>query len=577
MNTSARSGIAELNAARRTGIGLLAMAFAFSIVVNALMLVGPLYMLQVYDRVLASRSVETLVALSALVTLLYVLMAVLDYARGRVMARVGARFQTELDGRLFDIALARSTNPQERAASGAALKDLDSVQGLFVSPILLALMDMPWTPVFVAAIFLFHPVLGWLAVVGAGIIVVLALLNQLFTLERTRKSQIQTQQAHMFAEHARQGSEVALSQGLAGNMRKRYLRQRNEALVATMAANDWTGSFTSATKAFRLFMQSAMLGVGAYFVILGEMTGGSMIAGSILLGRALAPIEQAMGNWPVLQRARAGWANLARFLASAPPVAQRTSLPIPAPTLQATSLAIVPPGGRVPTVRNLSFSIGPGQALGVIGRSGSGKSSLARTLCGYWRVAGGEVRLGGATLEQYDPEALAQHVGYLPQTVTLFAGTVSENIARMSLVPDDIAVVTAAKRANAHEMIMQLPDGYDTYLDGNENQLSGGQRQRIALARALYGNPVLLILDEPNSMLDAEGSEALNETVREFKQSGRSVIIMTHRPKAIAECETLMVMENGAMAAFGPRDKVMEETLSNAEPVRRSLERKVAF
>ena len=275
------------------------------------------------------------------------------------------------------------------------------------------------------------------------------------------------------------------------------------------------------TKTFRMFLQSAVLGLGAYYVLKGEVTGGAMIASSIMLGRALAPIEQAMGQWPVLQRAKAGWESLGRYLATVPQAPVKTELPVPPALVTVSSLTVVPPGSKVPTLRNISFQLRPGQALGVIGRSGSGKSTLARALLGYWPPAAGEIRLGGATLDQYDPERLGQHIGYLPQAVTLFSGTVAENIARMAQNPDPAAVIAAAKSANAHDIITSLPNGYDTVLSGAENQLSGGQRQRVALARALYGNPVLLILDEPNSALDPEGSEALNLRGAEFKAAGR--------------------------------------------------------
>ncbi|MCV2881853.1 type I secretion system permease/ATPase [Actibacterium sp. XHP0104] len=576
MSPQSPQGPAELIAARKKGMVLLVWAFVFSIFVNLLMLTGPLYMLQVYDRVLASRSVETLVALSVLITALYGLMGMLDYARGRVMARVGARFQSELDARVFEASLRRSNDPKDRPISTAALRDLDGIREMFTSPVLLAVMDMPWSPLFIAAIFMFHPAMGWLAVGGAAVIVVLALSNQILTQKRVRSAQIATQKTHAFADQARLGSEVVLSQGLRSNMLHRYLHLRNAALRDNIAAADWTGSFASVTKSFRLFLQSAMLGAGAYYVIQGHLTGGSMIAGSILLGRGLAPIEQAMGNWPVLQKARAGWQSLSSYLSAVPPMPHRTELPKPKAHLKVANLTVLPPGTRTPTLRSLSFTVEPGQALGVIGRSGSGKSTLARALSGYWPLAGGEVRLGGATLDQYDPEHLGRHIGYLPQSVTLFSGTVAENIARMSPNPDARAVIEAAKRSNAHDMITHLSDGYDTFIDGNDNTLSGGQRQRIALARALYDDPVLLILDEPNSMLDSEGSVALNNTVREFKTLGRSVIVMTHRPQAIAECEMLLVLDRGVVAAYGPRDEVLEKTISNVHPVRKSLGRKVA-
>ncbi|WP_135502480.1 type I secretion system permease/ATPase [Roseovarius aestuariivivens] len=577
MTGPVQAGFPELYAARRRGMALIIWAFVFSIFVNLLMLTGPLYMLQVYDRVLASGSLETLTALSILVGALYLLMAVLDYARGRIMARVGARFQTALDGRLFEATLHRSANPREHAAATAALRDLDSVQSLFVSPVLLALFDMPWTPIFIAAIFIFHPMLGWLAVAGGVILVAVALANQRLTGDRVRRGQAASQRAQSFADQVRSGSEIALSQGMSGHMRRRYVRMRNAALEQNIAANDWSGTFTSFTKSFRLLLQSAMLGAGAFLVIRGQLTPGSMIAGSILLGRALAPIEQSMGNWPVFQRARSGWQSLGAFLRQVPQLPELTDLPVPEARLTAKGMTIIPPGQKKPTLRNVSFELRPGEALGVIGRSGSGKSTMARALSGYWPLAAGEVRLGGATLDQYSPEKLGQHVGYLPQAVSLFAGTVAENIARMELQPSSEMVVKAAKQANAHDMIMQLPEGYNTFLDGNENQLSGGQRQRIALARALYGDPVILILDEPNSMLDAEGSDALNRTVRSIKESGRAVMVMTHRPAAIAVCDLLMVVEKGVATAFGPRDEVMAEKLKNVEPLRQTMKSRVSF
>lgn len=565
------AGIEELRAARRLGRGLLWAAFVFSLLVNLLGLTGSLFMLQVYDRVLSSRSVETLVALFLLISGLYLLTALLDYARGRAMARVGARFQSALDRRVFEATLRRSSNPAERAVPASALRDVDAVQQLFSSPVLLALMDMPWAPFFMASLFLFHPMLGWAGLAGGAILVALTVANQMITAGRVTQAQTAAQATYFFAEQVRTGAEVVLSQGMRGAMSRRWVARRNEGLARSLSANDWTGSFTAFTKTFRMYLQSVMLAIGAYYVLKGETSAGAMIASSILLGRGLAPIEQALGQWPLVQRAQGGWASLARYLAATPINPEVTRLPVPAAALAVRGVMVAAPGTRTATIRNISFTLDPGQALGVIGLSGSGKSTLARALLGYWPLAGGEIRLGGATLDQYDPEDLGRHIGYLPQSVTLFAGTVAENIARMTESPDAEAVVAAAKRSNAHEMILRLPEGYDTRLEGNDSQLSGGQRQRIALARALYGDPVLLILDEPNSALDAEGSEALNLAVRQFKAAQKSVIIMTHRPIAIAECDVLLVMEGGLITAMGPRDQILAQVLTNAAPVRDTL------
>ena len=434
-------------------------------------------------------------------------------------------------------------------------------------------MDIPWTPVFIAAIFIFHPMLGWLAVAGGTTLIILALLNQLLTHRKVAMAQSASARANAFSEQARQASEVVRSQGMHSDGSLRWMGQRIDALRQTIKASDWTGSFTALTKSLRLFLQSAMLAVGAYYVHQGELTAGAMIAGSILLGRALAPIEQSIGQWPMIERARTSWSSLSQFLDAVPPEEPRTKLPQPTAKMPVKGLTAMPPGASAPTLRNVTFDVQPGEALGVIGKSGSGKSTLAKALLGLWPPMAGEIRLGGATLAQFDPDDLGQHIGYLPQDVTLFNGSVAENIARMNRSPDAQAVIAAAKKANAHELILSLQDGYDTFLEGNDSQLSGGQKQRIALARALYGDPVLLILDEPNSALDSDGTEALNAAVRELKTQNKSVLIMTHRPMAISECERLMVIENGQVAKIGSQEEVLKSMVKNANAIKRGIGR----
>jgi ATP-binding cassette subfamily C protein len=556
---------------RNQSVSFLGVAFLFSIFVNLLMLTGPLFMLQVYDRVLSSRSVETLTALFLLVGLLYGLMAMLDYARGRIVARFGAKFQSSLDERVFDGTIRRALYPQIRSAPATALRDLEAVRSLCASPVFLAVMDIPWTPVFLAAIFLFHPLLGWLAVAGGSLLIVIALLNQILTKQKVAEAQVASGRANAFAEQARQAAEVVRSQGMQGDVAQRWLSQRSNALSQSISASDWTGSFTSLTKSLRLFLQSAMLALGAWLVLRNEMTAGAMIAGSILLGRALAPVEMAVGQWGLIENARTAWSRLGTFLDETPPEQAKTKLPVPEARLVAKGLTVIPPGVQKPTLRNASLLLEPGKALGVIGKSGSGKTTLAKALLGLLTPAAGEIRLGGATLDQYAADDLGHYIGYLPQQVTLFNGTVTENIARMSQRPDDAAVVAAAKKANAHELIMSLEKGYDTFLEGNDSQLSGGQKQRIALARALYGDPVLLILDEPNSALDADGTEALNRAVRSLKKSGKAAIIMTHRPQAISECDDLIVVEKGQIVKAGSRDEVLGSMVQNAGAIKRHL------
>lgn len=527
-----------------------------------LMLTGPMYMLQVYDRVLGSRSEETLVALSLLVAFLYGTMGILDYSRGRIMARVGARFQATLDRRVFDAMVRRSAiGPDAKAQTG--LSDLESVQRLMSSPVLMAFFDLPWTPIFLAGIALFHPWLGMLAVAGGVLLVVITLANQLMSRKPLQQANMSSHRSMIMSDEIRNEAEMIQSMGMREAACDRWQQGRDTSLFETMKATDVGGTFTSLTKSLRLLLQSAMLGLGAYLVLQNEVTPGAMIAASILLGRALAPIELVIGQWALVQRASRGWSNLADLLEQVPPEPKRTELPKPRAKLSVQALTIVPPGDTRAALKSVSFDVEPGQAVGVIGPSGSGKSTLARALTGVWRPAGGAIRLDGASLEQYAPTVLGQQIGYLPQRVQLFSGTIAENISRLAGEPDSEKVVAAAKKAAAHEMIVSFPDGYDTQVAVNGGKLSGGQMQRIGLARAMYDDPVIVILDEPNSNLDNDGSMALNQAIRNLKADGRSVLIMAHRPAAIQECDTLLVLNGGTRTAYGPKDKILREMVSN--------------
>ncbi|MCL4188311.1 MAG: type I secretion system permease/ATPase [Rhodobacteraceae bacterium] len=557
------AGRAELGAARSRGRGLLWPVFLFSVFVNLLTLTGPLFMLQVYDRVLASRSEATLVALMALVTFLFLMMGLIDHARGRVMARFGARFQDGLDRRVFAASLRRMAAVQGDPAAIAAQRDLEAVQRLIGSPTLLALFDAPWTPVFLAAIFLFHPWLGVLALAGGAVLVLLTLLNQSATRAPMAEATMATLEAERFADQIKAEAETVQSLGMRGAAFDRWQAARGRALARTVALTDRAGAYAVASRTFRLFLQSAMLGLGAWLVLRSELSAGAMIAASILLGRALSPIEQAIGQWGSVQRAQEAWGRLAELLGTVPAEPPRMALPRPRALLEVQNLTVVPPGETQAALRMVSFRVDPGQAVGVIGPSGAGKSTLARAITGVWRPAGGKIRLDGATLDQYDPDALGALIGYLPQRVTLFDGTIAENIARLRADADPAQVVSAARKAAAHEMILRLPQGYDTRVATHGGRLSGGQIQRIGLARALYGDPVLLVLDEPNSNLDNDGSMALNAAIRAMKAEGRSVMIMAHRPAAIQECDMLLMLEDGARRAFGPRDQVLREMVRN--------------
>jgi ATP-binding cassette subfamily C protein len=564
VSTKPNDGREELRSARRQSRPLYWFVGIFSFFANMLMLTGPIYMLQVYDRVLGSRSVETLVALSILVAFLYGMMGILDYSRGRIMARVGARFQARLDRRVFDAMIRRSSvAPDPNAQTG--LSDLESVQRLISSPVLMTVFDIPWTPMFLFGIALFHPWLGMLAIGGGAILVLITLLNQMFSRGPVMKANVASHRSNLMSEEIRNEAEMVQSMGMRKAAFERWKTGRDNSLVETVSAGDVGGTFSSLTKSLRMFLQSAMLGLGAYLVLQNAITAGTMIAASILLGRALAPIELAIGQWALVQRGFKGWKNLSELLSEVAPEAPRTALPKPRARLDVQNLTVLPPGETRAQLKNISFKIEPGQAMGVIGPSGAGKSTLARALTGVWRAAGGTIRLDGATLDQYDPEVLGRHIGYLPQRVQVFDGTIAENIARLSPEPDDAKVIAAAQKAAAHEMILQFPDGYDTRVRAGGGRLSGGQMQRIALARALYDDPVIVILDEPNSNLDNEGSMALNHAIRQIKAEGRSVLIMAHRPAAIQECDTLLVLDQGTRVAFGPKDQVLRDTVANAQ------------
>lgn len=510
---------------------------------NLLGLTGSLFMLQVYDRVLPSRSEPTLLLLLVLVVGLYGAMGLLDLIRGQVGARIGAALQSDLDEPVFRATLAPPPSALKEAAT--ALYDLEAVRRFLSSPLAFAIFDLPFAPMFLAAIFLFHPAMGWLATGGGVVLVILMLANQRSSRAPSEVASRTAAGSVRIAEQIRTNADTVRSLGMAGTAVARWRKERDSALIAEITLSDRNGSFGSVVKALRLFLQSAMLALAAWLVIQGDMTSGGMIASSILMGRALAPIEQLVGGWSSVVRAGKGWTSLKTLMATVQSQAPLTRLAPPKARLAVTELTVVPPGETKPTLARLSFGIEPGQALGVIGESAAGKSSLARALVGLWRPAAGEIRLDGARLDQYGSDDLARYVGYLPQDVVLFDGTVSENIARLQERPDSESVIRAATLAGAHQMILGLPKGYDTPVGQTGTKLSGGQKQRIALARALYHDPVIVVLDEPNSNLDAPGSDAINAAIRQMKAQGRIAIIMAHRPAALAECDLLLMLKNG--------------------------------
>ena len=469
----------------KTGLAGVAL---FTGVVNILMLTGPLFMLQIYDRVLASHSTATLFVLFLIMVFMFVLMGILDHVRGRVLARIGAGFQARLDDRVFATVLRQAEVPKLRERPSGALRDLASIQSLLGSAGTGAVFDVPWAPLYIAVMFLFHAWLGWFAVAGTLLVLILAVLNQWQTKKPQAEAGRMAAEAEARTEAARKAIETVRGLGMTAAVSAQWKEARTAALKAAIAASDAGGGLAAATKAVRMLLQSAILALGTWVVLRGELTGGAMIAGSILLGRALAPVEQLVGHWPQYQKALSGWRELGKLLAAMPPEPPRMALPRPEPSLQVQDLIVVPPGETQPTLRGVSFAAGAGDAIAVIGPSASGKSSLARALAGVWPAARGEIRLAGADLPQYERDQLGAWLGYLPQEVHLFGGTVAQNVSRFSPDAKPEAIIAAAQQAAAHELILSLPQGYDTLLTKAAGHVRR-QRQRIGLARACSAIP----------------------------------------------------------------------------------------
>ena len=450
------------------------------------------------------------------------------------------------------------------------MRDLASIQTTLASPGMGAVFDLPWTPLFILFIlvlFLFHPWLGWFALAGGATVLLLALLNQARSKGPQAKPAGLAAQADARTEATRRAIETVRGLGMTRAMTRSWHTARDAALETAMTASDTSGALTASTKATRLLLQSAILGLGAFLVLRGELTAGAMIAGSILLGRALAPVEQVVGHWPQFQRAMTAWKDLSKLLDALPVERERIELPRPNARLDVKDLIVVPPGETTPVLQGITLSAEPGDAIAVIGPSASGKSSLARALVGLWAPAKGEVRLGGADLHQYDRDQLGRYLGYLPQEAVLFSGSVAQNIARFEENATSEAIIKAATMAGAHDLILGLPEGYDTVITEGGGRLSGGQRQRIGLARAFFGDPEVLVLDEPNASLDDPGIQALNRAIANARKAEKVVLVMSHRPSALAECNKVMIVEGGQMRAFGPRDEVLNRFVRPVQSV----------
>ncbi len=554
-------------AARRSRVLYIAIGL-FTAVINLLALSGSMYMLQVYDRVIPSRSIPTLVGLSILMIGLYVISGVLDLIRVRLLSRVAARFDQDLREPVYQAILLLPLKQRAGADALQPMRDLDTIRAYLSSLGPTAIFDIPSIPLYLAIIFILHPLLGILATAGAIVLVALNFLAEMRTRKPGLDAAASSGARHRFAETSRRNAESIRALGMSERMAKAWTKVTTKHLDDHLAASDVAGSLSSVAKVFRMVLQSALLGLGAYVVVKGEATGGVMIAASIMASRALAPIETAIAYSKGLQASRQARERLKKLLTAMPNEQSAMALPAPVASLAVQGIWIGAPGDPKPILQGVSFELPAGAAVGVIGPSASGKSTLARALVGLWAPMPqrGSIRLDGAALDQWAPDDLGRHIGYLPQDIELFEGTIAENIARFDPDATSDAILKAAKIAGVHELVLQLPAGYGTRIGEGGATLSAGQRQRIALARALYGDPFLVVLDEPNSNLDSPGEAALAAAILTVRKRKGIVVVIAHRVSVLAGVNFALAMANGQVRAFGPRDEVLKKVTAPPQP-----------
>lgn len=536
----------------------------FSFLINMLMLVPTIYMLQMYDRVLGSRNELTLIMITLITVGLFLLLAGLEWVRSRILVRVGAQFDAALNSRVFNAAF--ETNLRTNGANaGQALSDLTNIRQFITGNGLFAFFDAPWFPIYLIVIFILHPVLGWFSIGGAVIAIVLTLVNEWATRGPLSQANAAAITSNNYATNNLRNAEVIEAMGMLDNLRARWYKRYKDLLALQSVASDRAGTISAFSRFIRITQQSLILGLGAYLVIKQQMSPGGMIAGSILMGRALAPVDMLIGSWKNLISSRGALERLEKMLNQFP--AHKETMPLPAPkgNLTVESVLAAAPGSNVPILKGVSFALNQGEALAIIGPSAAGKSTLARLLVGVWPAATGKVRLDGADVFAWNKLELGPHIGYLPQDVELFEGTIAENIARFGEI-DHEKVIEAAQLTGVHDMILHFPQGYDTPIGVSGGFLSGGQRQRIALARAVYGNPSLIVLDEPNANLDDVGEAALLKAVEALRQAGSTVVLITHRTNIISSVNKILLLRDGQVAAFGPRDDVLKALAQAARP-----------
>jgi ATP-binding cassette subfamily C protein EexD len=526
--------------------------------VNTLMLAPTFYMIQVSGRVVPSSSTSTLIMLTLILTVLMVTLGSLEWVRSRIMVRISNRLDILLSRDVYRASFRKALSSGGMDASAQSLNDLTSLRQFLTGSGLFAFFDAPWLPIYTAVMFLFHPWFGWMTVGAAVVLVFLAYLNHRYTSNALAEANKQSITANLHTTKNLRNAEVIESMGMLDTLMSRWATRQRRVLVLQSAASDQGGILTSVSKTFRNWAQSMMLAAGAYLVITHEINPGLMMAGSLLLGRALSPIDQMIGSWKGFVAARMQYQRLNETLEKLNAEPERMSLPDPEGHVQVESLVVAPPGAKAPVIRNISFVAPAGSIVGIVGPSAAGKSTLARALLGIWSPQHGKVRLDGADISAWDKRELGPHLGYLPQDIELFEGSIGDNIARFAKV-DPEQVVLAARIAGVHELILQLPDGYDTVIGTDGVNLSGGQRQRIGLARAVYGSPRLIVLDEPNSNLDEVGERALGVALQKIKETGATVFIISHRPNILSRLDRIMVLNAGTLSMYGARDQVIAE------------------
>lgn len=538
------------------GVGVVSMA------INILMLTGPLYMLQVYDRVLASGSVPTLVVISSLAVGLYVFYGILEAFRGRILVRMGQRVDAQLSASTYDLSTELPLLLGPKSNQLRPMQDLDTLRQFLSGAGPAAIFDMPWMPLYLAIVFLFHPILGFIALGGGLLICVLITLREVFSRKPAQEFALENGRRANLVELSRRNSEVVRAMGMMPVLKQQWAEGNSEYLTKQRITADRSGTFGTIVKSFRFLLQSAVLGVGAWLAIRQEVSPGIMIAASIMTSRALAPIEQAVAHWPAFVGARQSKKRLQSILQERVLATDILELPLPSKSLSLEQVSCGPAGSKQIVVQGIDLRLSAGDGLGIIGPSGSGKSTLARAIVGVTPALRGSIRLDGSELDQWDDERIGSFIGYLPQDIQLFDGTISQNIARFALDVKSEEIIKAAKYADVHEMISRLPDGYNTIIGQSGYALSAGQQQRIALARAIYKQPFLIVLDEPNSNLDSEGEIALTNAIKEMRDKGSIVIVIAHRPSAISAVDKILVMNDGKQSAFGPKDEVLQKALA---------------